>query len=147
MNNRTKKWALVAGCLMLCAVLVGMIGQGFIKEPVMDGPLPQTDAGTGDVTVNPVSAEPPIITEPAVTTGPDTLADGGQADPGTELADDNPQTGSQPPIVIQPNPQPTTDTGSGGNGAVSTGTEQTIQQEPTKPEYDEDALTDPRWCK
>jgi hypothetical protein len=138
MNNRTKKWALVAGCLMLCAVMVWVIGQGFIKAPVSDKPLPVAEKTSGGVTVDPVTAK-----EPVITTDPDTLSGADPAAPGADLTADNPQTGNLPDIVIQPNPQSPAASGDDGKGAVSTGTEQTIQTDPAKPEYDEETLTDP----
>jgi len=111
MNNRTKKWLLVAGCLVICAVLVVLIGGSFSKEPAQDDPLPALEDTPGGVTVDPGT-------------------DGSGADAGK---DDSPTV-----VVVKPETQ----TPAGG-GAVSTGTEQTIQPDVTKPEYDEETLKDP----
>lgn len=108
MKNRTKKWLVVAGCLMICAVLVVLIGGSFSKEPVQDDPLPVLENTPGGVTV----------------------------DPGTQgngAGNDSP-----PAVVVKPETQAPT-----GSGAVYTGTEQTIQPDVTKPEYDEETLKDP----
>jgi len=110
MNNRTKKWLLVAGCLVICAVLVVLIGGSFSKEPAQDDPLPALEDTPGGVTVDPGT-------------------DGSGADAGK---DDSPTV-----VVVKPETQ----TPAGG-GAVSTGTEQTIQPDVTKPEYDEETLKD-----
>lgn len=107
MNNKTKKWLVVAGCLVICAVLVVLIGGSFSKEPAQDDTLPALENTPGSVTVD-----------------PDT--EGSGADNGS------------PAVVVKPETQAPTD-----NGAVSGGTEQTIQPDVTKPEYDEETLGDP----
>lgn len=104
MNDKTKKWLTVAGCLAICAVLVGLIGGQLRTERPVDAPLPTQSAQPSDVTVQRPDTEkelvvvipPEIPAEPAVT----------------------------------------------DNGAVSSGTEQTIQGDPVKPEYTEDQLRD-----
>lgn len=108
MKNSTKKWLTVAGCLVICAVLVGLIGARLRTEPPQDAPLPTESFQPGDVTVNP----------------------GGITQSETE----------KEPVVIPPDlstPAPS------GNGAVSSGAEQTIQGDVSKPEYTEDQLKDP----
>lgn len=103
MNNKTKKWLTVAGCLVACAVLVGLIGNQFKTEPLTDEPLPSQSSQPSDVTVNaPDTEKEPVVTLPEI-----------------------------------PAEKPNTD-----NGAVSSGTEQTIQPDPVKPEYTEDQLKD-----
>jgi len=111
MNNRTKKWLLVAGCLVICAVLVALIGNSFIKEPVQDDPLPVLEDTPVGVTVDPGT-------------------EGSGADAGKD----------DPPTVVVVKPETQTPV---GGGAVSTGTEQTIQPDVSKPEYDEETLKDP----
>ena len=56
------------------------------------------------------------------------------------LEDVNPSPGSE--VSVNPNPQ-TPEQDETGAPAVSSGTEQTIQADAVKPEYDEDTLTDP----
>lgn len=105
MKNSTKKWLTVAGCLVLCAVLVGLIVSRFQTEPPKDDPLPSQSSQPSDVTVTPPDTEKEkdvVVTPPEVPT----------------------------------NSQPT------DNGAVSSGTEQTIQPDPVKPGYTEDELKD-----
>ena len=108
MNDKTKKWLTVAGCLVICAVLVGLIGTRFRTEPPQDAPLPTQSSQPSDVTVDPGSTTP--------------------------------AEKEKEPVVIPPDlstPAPS------NNGAVSSGTEQTIQPDASKPEYTEDQLTDP----
>ena len=106
MNDKTKKWLTIVGCLALCVVLVVLIGQQFKTDKPADGALPLESSGVSDVAVEPKvpdSAEKEISVTPLDTT------------------------------------QPTnTD-----NGAVSSGTEQTIQGDVSKPEYTEEQLKDP----
>lgn len=105
MNDKTKKWLTVAGCLVVCAVLVGVISTRFKTEPPQDEPLPTQSSQPSDVTVDPGTAEK-----------------------------------EKEPVVIPPStstPEPS------NNGAVSSGTEQTIQPDVSKPEYTEDQLKDP----
>lgn len=53
MKNRTKKWLLVAGCFAICAVMVGLISNGFTNSPVQDDPMLMSDEVQEGVTVNP----------------------------------------------------------------------------------------------
>lgn len=114
MKNTTKKWLTVAGCLAVCAVLVFVIAGQFGREPVTDDPLPTSNSQPKDV----------VVTEP-----------GGAVD-NTEKKDDVEVKPEIPDVSSTPG-------ASGDNGAVSSGTEQTIQPDPVKPEPDEDALKDP----
>ena len=91
MTENTKKWLTVAGCLVVCAILVAVIASSFSKDKVTDDLLPPSSSQQGDVVVDP--------------------------DASTNTDD--------------------------GNGADFTGTEQTIQPDPVKPEYTEDELKDP----
>lgn len=104
-NDKMKKWLTVAGCLAVCAVLVGLIGAQFQKGPVQDEPLPTQSAKVSDVTVEPPKAE------------------------------------KEKEIVVMP-PEIPSETPSAGSGAVSSGTEQTIQGDVSKPEYTEEQLHD-----
>lgn len=114
MKNITKKWLTVAGCLAVCAVLVFVIAGQFGREPVTDDPLPTSNSQPKDV----------VVTEP----------DGG--DDHAEKKDDVEVKPEIPGVSSTPG-------ASGDNGAVSSGTEQTIQPDPVKPEPDEKTLKDP----
>lgn len=100
MNNRTKKWLVVAGCLVICTALVVLIGKGFTKAPVQDDPVSAADEAGRAVTVS----------------------------PDTNLNDKD----ESRVVVIRSDTQTPV-----SNGAVSTGTEQTIQPDVTKPEEPE----------
>jgi hypothetical protein len=114
MNNRTKKWALVSVCLLLCVVMVALIARGFTAKPIPDAPpLIAGDDPATDISVT-VSASPaPAPSAPPIEVKPQ-------------------------PIVIPPSPQTPAD-----NGGDSIGTEQTFQPDVTKPTPDEEALKDP----
>ncbi len=105
MKNNTKKWLTVAGCLVICAVLVGLIGTRMAKDTPTDEPLPSQSSQPSDVTVTEPDAE------------------------------------KEKDVVVIPPEVPATSQPT-GNGAVSSGTEQTIQPDPVKPEYTEDQLKD-----
>jgi hypothetical protein len=109
MKNRTKKWLIVTGCLMICAVMVVLIGKQFEKEVIPDGPFPMADNAADNVTV--------------------------------DVAADQDAQNNAAPVVKPDTSIPSTD--NSGNGAVYTGTEQTIQPDPVKVEYDEETLKDP----
>ena len=109
MKNRTQKWLLVGGCLVICAVMIGLIGSRFGRDPVQDDPALKTEADNSGVVVN----------------------------SGTDNKDD-----ITIPVVVKPDTSLPPDSGA-GNGAVFTGTEQTIQPDPVKPAYDEATLGDP----
>ena len=118
MTENTKKWLTVAGCLVVCAILVAVIASSFSKDKVTDDLLPPSSSQQGDVVVDPDSSTPP----PAES--------GDDQKPGDNVTV-NPET-----------PDASTNTDD-GNGADFTGTEQTIQPDPVKPEYTEDELKDP----
>jgi len=117
MKNRTKKYLLVAGCLIISAVMVVLIANRFteVPVPVPDDPIPATDTPVDGVTVSDITVstdtEPSRIDEPI-------------------------------PIVVKPDISIPIDNAS-ENGAVYHGTEQTIQPDATKPVYDEETLKDP----
>ena len=107
-NDKTKKWLVVAGGLALCAVLVVAITGQFKTEKPTDAPLPSQSSSASDVTVDP--------------SAPDSAE-------------------KEKDVVIQiPDATPPA---SSDNGAVDTGTEQTIQGDVTKPEYTEEELKNP----
>ena len=108
MNDKTKKWLTVAGCLALCAVLVVLIGQQFITPKPVDTALPPQGSEVSNVTVDPKVPDGTEKEKEVTVIPPDT---------------------SQPTNI--------------DNGAVSSGTEQTIQGDASKPEYAEEQLKDP----
>lgn len=80
MTENTKKWLTVAGCLVVCAILVAVIASSFSKDKVTDDPLPPSSSQQGDVVVDPDSStQPPAefddSQEPGddVTVNPETL--------------------------------------------------------------------------
>lgn len=107
MNDKTKKWLTVAGCLALCAVLVVLIGQQFITSKPVDTALPPQGSEVSNVTVDPKVPDGTEKEKEVTVIPPDT---------------------SQPTNI--------------DNGAVSSGTEQTIQGDASKPEYAEEQLKD-----
>lgn len=115
MKNTTKKWLIVAGGLAACAALVFIISGQFGKKPVDDALPPPSSSPQGSVVVDePNSSNSPEKEDSEITVKPET-----------------------------PDTSPTPETGNSGSGAVASGTEQTIQGDPEKPEYDDEALKDP----
>ena len=53
MNDKTKKWLVVAGGLALCAVLLVAITGQFKAEKPTYAPLPSQSSSASDVTVDP----------------------------------------------------------------------------------------------
>lgn len=117
MMENTKKWLTVAGCLVVCAILVAVIASSFSKDKVTDDPLPPSNSQQGDVVVDPDSSTPP----PA------------EFDDSQEPGDD---------VTVNPETPDANTSTNDGNGAEFTGTEQTIQGDPVKPEYTEEELKD-----
>lgn len=109
MNNKTKKWLIVIGCLVLCAALVAGIGQQFKSQK----PADDLEA----------EAELPVSSQTDVTVDTDI-----QAEEDEDM------------VVVPPE---TTLPENTDNGAVSSGTEQTIQGDVSKPEYTEEQLRNP----
>ena len=58
MTENTKKWLTVAGCLVVCAILVAVIASSFSKDKVTDDLLPPSSSQQGDVVVDPGTPEP-----------------------------------------------------------------------------------------
>ena len=109
MNNKTKKWLIVIGCLVLCAALVAGISHQFKSQK----PADDLEA----------EAELPISSQSDVTVDTDIP---------TEKDEDL--------VVVPPD---TTLPENTDNGAVSSGTAQTIQGDVSKPEYTEEQLRNP----
>lgn len=115
MKNTTKKWLIVAGGLVACAALAFIITGQFGKEPVNDVVPPSSSSQQSGVVVDePDSGSSSEKNEPQITVKPET-----------------------------PNASSAPETSGSGNGAVSSGTEQTIQGDPEKPNYDDKVLKDP----
>lgn len=119
MKDSTKKRLTITGGLVICAILVFVIAQQFTKEKATDALPPTSSSQQDEVVVDPDSSNP--------TTDPDASSD---------ISEDD--------LTINPQTSPN-DTGTNaGNGAISSGTEQTIQADPEVPEKpDEETLTDP----
>lgn len=47
MTENTKKWLTVAGCLVVCAILVAVIASSFSKDKVTDDLLPPSRLPAG----------------------------------------------------------------------------------------------------
>lgn len=119
MKDSSKKWLTVAGGLVICAILVFVIAQQFTKDKSTDDLPPASSSQQGEVMVDPGSSNPPTDPDASSATSEDGLTV-------------NPQTPSNDP------------SSNAGNGAVSSGTEQTIQADPVLPDTpDDDVLTDP----
>lgn len=84
MNNRTKKWAVVAGCLTVCVILSVLISSQFKKNPIIDEPILPQDEQISDMTVNTPETEEKevMVTVPDITEPED--KDNGATSSGTE---------------------------------------------------------------
>lgn len=84
MNNSTKKWAVVAGCLTVCVILAVLISSQFQKNPIIDEPILPQDEQISDVTVNTPETEEKevMVTVPDITEPED--KDNGATSSGTE---------------------------------------------------------------
>lgn len=115
MKSNTKKWLTVIGCLAVCVILIAVIAGSFRKAPVTDDPPQPSSSSQEEIVVDPSGSTPP--TDPASSSSSDITVE---------------------PQLPSPEPADT------GNGAVSSGTDQTIQADPVKPETpDEETLTNP----
>lgn len=108
MNDKTKKWLIVIGCLVLCAALVAGISHQFRSEEPVNDSKPEL----------PVSSQADDLT-----------------------VDTDVQEEKDVDVVVVP--PDTTLPENTDNGAVSSGTEQTIQGDVSKPEYTEEQLRNP----
>lgn len=123
MKSKTKKCLLVAGGLAICVVMVVLIGSQFTREVVPDEPITAPVFPAADLIIN-AGSEQSIVKPDGKELGSETLKD------------------DAPSIVIKPE-MPTPIDNSSGNAAVYKGTEQTIQPDAIRPEYDEETLRDP----
>lgn len=88
MNDKTKKWLLIAGGLALSTVLVVAIAGQFQAPKPTDTPLPSQSSSVSDVTVDPNTAnntekEKDVVIQPQDTTPP-AGSDNGAVDKGTK---------------------------------------------------------------
>lgn len=67
MTENTKKWLTVAGCLVVCAILVAVIASSFSKDKVTDDLLPPSSSQQGDVVVWTRTAVPRLPQNPGMT--------------------------------------------------------------------------------
>ncbi|SHE60976.1 hypothetical protein SAMN02745784_01230 [Tissierella praeacuta DSM 18095] len=122
-SEKTKKWLLVTGGLVICVMLILMISSQFRKEPIEDT-LPNQNIEVDDVTI-----EKPKDTEKAEK---------------EEVTNDEDKTNNEKEDEIIVSPIKTPDTQSTNKNGVDKGTEQTIQKNAEKPkEPTKEQLTDP----
>ena len=120
-NDKTKKWLVVAGGLVICAVLVVMISSQFEKESIEDVVLPSQGEQISNVII-----EKPNDTQKANE---------------EEIKDEKDKTEKEEEVKVPPIKVPTTQP-TNKNG-VDKGTEQTIQKDVEKPkEPTKEQLTD-----
>ena len=119
MKDSTKKWLAVGCGAAVCIVLVVLIAGSFNKKTALDEPAPSASLSpTASMTV-----QPPESVSPSASVTP------------TEQNKDEVVVPSTPPAAVQ--------TSDPASGAVSNGTEQTIQADPVKPSPPPEALKNP----
>jgi len=116
MKNRINKWLVITACLVVCAIMAGLIGCGFARQPASDDPVTMPDTASVDVTVE-TEANLEMI-RPVI-----------QPD--------------KTPVVVNPETPARNESVSAVKPAVHWGTAQTIQPDVAKPVYDEETLKDP----
>ncbi|MBU5311572.1 hypothetical protein KQI38_05990 [Tissierella carlieri] len=122
-SDKTKKWLVVTGGLVICAMLILIISSQFRKEPIEDT-LPNQNTEVSNVTI-----EEPKDTEKAEK---------------EEVTNDEDKTDNEKEDEIIVPPIKTPDTQSTNKNGVDKGTEQTIQKNVEKPkEPTKEQLTDP----
>jgi cytoskeletal protein RodZ len=87
MNEKTKKRLILAGGILISAVLIFMIGTRFQQNPVKDTSMVAPTNGTDKVVVDgskTESTEKQEVTVPAIATTPQPKAEAGGDDTGTE---------------------------------------------------------------
>lgn len=83
-HDKTKKWLVVAGCLVACIVLVVLIGSRFIPENSAEQLLPSQSSQSSDVTVNPNAEKEKEVVVAAPNTSPPAITDNGADSSGTD---------------------------------------------------------------
>lgn len=127
-SDKTKKWLVVTGGLVICAVLVVMISSQFKKEPIEDVVLPSQGEQVSDVTI-----EKPNDTE---------KLDEEKTMDKVDITDQEDKAGKEKGVKVPPVKIP--DTQSTNKNGVDKGAEQTIQKDVEKPkEPTKEQLTNP----
>ena len=77
MKNNIKKWLIVAGCLVICAVLIAVIGKNIRTDTVPDAPTTSAESTPETVIVSPETERisPSIVIKPETQTPVDSGAD------------------------------------------------------------------------
>lgn len=119
MKDSTKKWLTIAGGLVVCALLVFVIARQFSNEKITDELPPPSSSLQSEVVIDPDSSN-------------------------SATTSDSSSNTSEEDLTVKPQTMPDNTESNAGNGAVSSGTEQTIQADPEVPEEPtEEVLTDP----
>ncbi|HHX11648.1 MAG TPA: hypothetical protein GX731_02415, partial [Clostridiales bacterium] len=127
-SDKTKKWLVVTGGLVICAVLVVMISSQFKKEPIEDVVLPSQGEQVSNVII-----EKPNDTE---------KLDEEKTMDKVDITDQEDKAEKEKGVKVPPIKIP--DTQSTNKNGVDKGTEQTIQKDVEKPkEPTKEQLTDP----
>lgn len=126
-SDKTKKWLVVTGGLVICAMLILMISSQFRKGPIEDT-LPNQNKEVGNVTIEKPKDE--VKTEKEEITNNE------------DKTNDEKANGNEDGIIVLP--IKTLDTQSTNKNGVDKGTEQTIQKNVEKPkEPTKEQLTNP----
>lgn len=124
MKNRSQKWLIIVGGIVLCLALIVMITDQFNHNSTVDAPLSTDDSKQENVVVN--TPDGHDIKQP-------------ESNSERQYEKDGNDHNAQPNDVSDVSPDANTN-----KGAVSSDTEQTIQPDPVKPEIQDEAiLTDP----
>lgn len=127
-SDKTKKWLVVTGGLVICAVLIVMISSQFKKEPIEDVVLPSQGEQVSNVII-----EKPNDTE---------KLDEEKTMDKVDITDQEDKAEKEKGVKVPPIKIP--DTQSTNKNGVDKGTEQTIQKDVEKPkEPTKEQLTNP----
>lgn len=130
-NDNIKKWLVVAGGLVICAVLVAMISSQFQKEPLEDMVLPNEKTEVGNISIE----KPNDKGKEETRKNEDKIEDVNSKD--NEDKTEKEEGIKVPPIKV-------TDTQATNKNGIDKGTKQTIQKDAEKPkEPTKEELTDP----
>lgn len=130
-NDNIKKWLVVAGGLVICAVLVAMISSRFQKEPLEDMVLPNEKTEVGNIIIE----KPNDKGKEGTKENDDKIEDVNSKDNEDKIEKEE---GIKVPPIKVPDTQVTNKNG------VDKGTKQTIQKDAEKPkEPRKEELTDP----
>lgn len=133
-NDKIKKWLVVTGGLVICAVLVVMISSQFEKEPIEDIVLPNNNTEVGNITI-----EKPNDKGNA---GKEETRENDDKIEDINTEDNEDKTEKEEGIKVPPIKIP--DTQITNKNGVDKGRNQTIQKDVEKPkEPTKEELTDP----